>query len=233
MQYGIVVIRNLLDFVLQNWVDLLPGKWRLIYSTGRQIGLTLRQPQTRVLIGNVYLTVSNSTEPTTLLFTSDIGFGVVVGPDWPHNKKGISGNMQVTSLFSLTAGNQLYQKEENSMGVLSSHRTDRGSLLRKLSSGKWGKAIPYKELPSSLPVAKLVCEDNVEVMLSLNEPLSRDMEEARNVVGEVRVQVPPEMFDLSKLVCGTYVDSRLLVLRAVNGSALLFTRSSGEDDTSA
>ncbi|TKY74104.1 plastid-lipid-associated protein 14 [Spatholobus suberectus] len=61
--------------------------------------------------------------------------------------------------------------------------------------------------------------------MNLDDPLNRNIDTARNVLQELRTQIPPEMFDLSKLVCGTYVDSRLLVLRGVNGSALLFTRS--------
>ena len=43
---------------------------------------------------------------------------------------------------------------------------------------------------------------------------------------EVRIQTPPESFDISEVVCGTYIDARLLVLRGVSGAALLFVRSS-------
>ena len=81
--------------------------------------------------------------------------------------------------------------------------------------------VPFKEFPSSLPVAKLVSGE-IEVTMNMADR----MESPGNVIGEVRKQIPQEMFDLSKLVCGTYIDSRLLVLRCVNGSALLFTRSS-------
>lgn len=100
----------------------------------------------------------------------------------------------------------------------------RDLFAQKLSARKQKKAIPFKEMPTSLPVAKLLSGD-IEVGVNLDDPLNRNLEDARNVVQEVRIQIPPEMFDLSKLVCGTYVDSRLLVLRGVNGSALLFTRS--------
>lgn len=84
--------------------------------------------------------------------------------------------------------------------------------------------MPIKEFPSSLPVAKLVSSD-VDITLRLDKPLASDVKTAQNVVREVRMQVPPEVFDLSKIVCGTYVDSRLLVLRCVNGSAVVFTRA--------
>ncbi|KAF2287439.1 hypothetical protein GH714_039903 [Hevea brasiliensis] len=176
----------------KNWLELLPGKWRLLYCTGRHIGLTLRQPSARVLIGDVNLTVSRALDlNTSLSFTSDIGFTVIIGHDWPHDKAGIIGKMEVDS---------------------------------KLSGRKWRKAIPFKEFPSSLPVAKLASND-IEVTMNLSDPLDQNVVTARNLIQEVRMQIPPEMFDLSKLVCGTYVDSRLLVLRGVNGSALLFTRS--------
>ncbi|KAL3570585.1 hypothetical protein D5086_027834 [Populus alba] len=139
----------------KNWLELLPGKWRLLYCTGRQIGLTLRQPSARVLIGDVYLTINRASKlNTSISFTSDIGFTVMNGRDWPHDKSA-----------------------------------------------------------------------DIEVTMSLGDNLNQNDVTPSNIVHELRVQVPPEMFDLSRLVCGTYVDSRLLVLRGVNGSALLFTRS--------
>ncbi|KAK2973585.1 hypothetical protein RJ640_023235 [Escallonia rubra] len=210
----------------KNWLSLLPGRWRLLYCTGRHLGLTLRQPPARVLIGDVHLTVSRASKSrTTFSFTSDIGFTVLIGQEWPHDKVGVAGTLQVNSFFRLTSGRRLYLKEDKAMGEsMSSARNAQDSVIEKLSGKKWRKVLPFKELPSSLQVAKLISSD-VEVCISLNEPLSTDVKTAQNVVQEVRTQVPPEMFDLSKIVCGTYVDSRLLVLRGVNGSALLFTRS--------
>lgn len=55
--------------------------------------------------------------------------------------------------------------------------------------------------------------------------MTRDVKTAQNVIREVRMQVPPELFDPSKIVCGTFVDSWLLVVRSVNGSAILLTRA--------
>ncbi|KAK4277544.1 hypothetical protein QN277_015530 [Acacia crassicarpa] len=194
----------------KNWLELLPGKWRLLYCTGRHIGLTLRQPPARVLIRDVHLT------------------------DWPHDKSGKNGSLEVKSLFGLKAGRRLYLKQEEqeksaekfSFGP-SSSETD---LAQKLSGKKWRKVIPFKEFPSSLPAAKLVAGD-IDVSMTLDDPLNQDVGTARNVLQEVRMQIPPEMFDLSKLVCGTYVDSRLLVLRGVNGSALVFTRTFVNDSS--
>ncbi|KAJ7965360.1 OBP3-responsive protein 1 [Quillaja saponaria] len=210
----------------KNWLELLPGRWRLLYCTGMHIGLTLRQPAVRVLIGDVHLTVTRvSKMNTNFSFISDIGFSVMIGQDWPHDKAGKSGSLQAKSVFALTAGRRLYLKEEKSTGKFSKGTSSTEvSLAQKLSGKKWRKVIPFKEFPSSLPAAKLVSGD-IDVTMSLDDPLNQNVDTARNVIHEVRTQIPPEMFDLSKLVCGTYVDSRLLILRGVNGSALLFTRS--------
>lgn len=143
------------------------------------------------------------------------------GQDWSHDKSGTSGKLHSTSLSKLRAGKRLYIKEETSTRMSTSTPDVSDSIL---SSKKWRKIIPIKEFPSSLPVAKLACAD-VDITMRLDEPLASDVTIAQNVIREVRMQVPPELFDLSKMVCGTYVDTRLLVLRSVNGSALLFVRA--------
>jgi len=99
---------------------LLPGKQRLLYCTGRQIGLTLHQPSARDLIGDVYLTINRASKLNTgISFTSDIGFMVMNGGDWPHDKSGITGKLEVNSLFRLTSGRRLYLKEEKTSEKLS------------------------------------------------------------------------------------------------------------------
>ncbi|KAK6936692.1 Plastid lipid-associated protein/fibrillin conserved domain [Dillenia turbinata] len=208
----------------RNWLELLPGKWRLLYSTGRHIGLTLRQPSARVLIGDVSLTVSPGSKRNTFTFNSDIGFTVLLGQNWPHDKSGVNGKLHIYSSFRLTSGKRLYLKEDKSTRLPSATPSTADSVLQTLSGRRLGKAIPFKELPSSLPVAKFL-SSNIEVTLNLDDPSTGNVDLAGKVVQEIRTQVPPEMFDVSKLVCGTYVDSRLLVLRGVNGSALLFIRS--------
>lgn len=188
--------------------------------------MTLRQPPARVLIGDACLTISKGPKSNSpLSFVSDIDFSIIIGQEWPHDKAGVTGRLQVTSFFRLTAGKRLYLKQEKSSNKFSLATPNaEGFVFEKLSGKRWRKALPFKESPSSLPVAKLVSND-IEVSVSLSEPLSENVKIAQNVVQEVRTQVPPEMFDLSKLVCGTYLDSRLLILRGVNGSALFFTRS--------
>ncbi|KAH6784056.1 OBP3-responsive protein 1 [Perilla frutescens var. hirtella] len=209
----------------RNWLDLLPGKWRLLYSTGRHVGLTLRQPSTRLLIGDVHLKVTKLAKPhATFSLESDICFTVMPGKDWPHDKTGTGGRLRVTSLSKLRAGRRLYIKEETATKIRPTTPDISDAILEKLSSKKWRKIMPIKEFPSSLPVAKLVSSD-VDITMRLDEPLTGDVKTAQSVIHEVRMQIPPELFDLSKIVCGTYVDSRLLVLRSVNGSAMMFTRA--------
>ncbi|KAL3521636.1 hypothetical protein ACH5RR_019785 [Cinchona calisaya] len=210
----------------RHWLELIPGKWRLLYSTGRHIGLTLRQPPCRVLIGDVCLTVSKASKPhANFSFVCDVEFTVIVGHNWPHNKVGVSGKLQVETLFKLRSGRRLYLKEEDSPKRFPSLTVSaEDSALKILSSKKWKNIIPIKQFPSSLPVVKLVSSD-IEATMKLDEPLASNVEHAQKVIHEVRTQIPPEVFDPSKIICGTYVDSRLLILRSVNGSALFFTRS--------
>lgn len=205
-------------------MDLLPGKWRFLYSTGPHIGLTLRQSPTRLLIGDVHLKVSKLGKPhATFSLESDISFTVMPVENWPHEKSGTGGRLQISSLSKLRAGKRLYIKEEKATKIGPTTPDLSETILEKLPSKKWRKIIPMKEFPSSLPVAKLVSSD-VDIAMRLDKPTT-DVETAQNVIREVRMQVPPELFDPSKIVCGTYVDSRLLVVRSVNGSALLFTRA--------
>ncbi|KAF7023039.1 hypothetical protein CFC21_035640 [Triticum aestivum] len=208
----------------ENWLRLLPGRWCLLYCTGRHIGLTLRQPTPRVLINDAFLTFAEAPESVDpiLSLTSDIGFKIMPESDWPHDKSGTEGNLSVTTSARITPG-RIYTNAED--GKESSSRITSSRYL----GGKWGKAAKMKELPASLPTASVnVDEDDVDVSMSCGSTLN--VKSARNVLQEVRTQTPPEMFDLSKIVCGTYIDSRLMVLRGVNGSALLFVRSNRTSD---
>lgn len=208
----------------QNWLRLLPGRWCLLYCTGRHIGLTLRQPTPRVLISDAFLTFAQAPESVdpVLSLTSDIGFKIMPESDWPHDKSGTEGNLSVTTSARITPG-RIYTNAED--GKESSSRITSSRYL----GGKWGKAAKMKELPASLPTASInVDEDDVDVSMSCGSTLN--VKSARNVLQEVRTQTPPEMFDLSKIVCGTYIDSRLMVLRGVNRSALLFIRSNRASD---
>ncbi|XP_027903929.1 probable plastid-lipid-associated protein 14, chloroplastic isoform X2 [Vigna unguiculata] len=210
----------------KNWLDLLPGKWRLLYCTGKHIGLTLRQPPLRVLVGDVHLTVTRESKlKANLSFDSDIGFSVMIGQDWPLDKAGKSGRLRVNSSFTLRAGRRLYlNHDKTTEKFFFGPSSNVEALAQKFKGKKWSKIIPFKEFPSSLPAAKLASGD-IDVTMNLDDPLDQNIDTAKSVLQELRTQIPPEVFDLSKLVCGTYVDSRLLVLRGVNGSALLFTRS--------
>ncbi|KAL5989343.1 putative plastid-lipid-associated protein 14, chloroplastic [Asimina triloba] len=216
----------------EDWLGLLQGRWRLLYGTGRHIGLTLRQASPRVLIGNASLTFTQSLDSdNTLHVASDLGFAVMPSSVWPHNKIGIGGTLHVSASVILTPGSRQYYDEERDGATHAPGHLPNAqeSINRRLSGRRWRRASPIKEVPSSLPVVKLAsCE--IEVAMSIDSPSMQDVVgSASNILREVRMQVPTEMFDVSKFVCGTYVDARMLILRGVNGSALLFTRSCLDD----
>ncbi|OAY82757.1 putative plastid-lipid-associated protein 14, chloroplastic [Ananas comosus] len=204
----------------KSWLYLLPGRWRLLYSTGRHIGLTLREPSPRVLISNAYLhfVLSPHSDHPVFSLSSDISFKVMPSPNWPHDKSGAPGSLHVKSSVSITPGRLYFTEEEGESKELSFQNHS----IRKLPRSKW-KATKLKELPSSLPAVKLIA-DGIDISLSY-ESSSLSVDAAKNVLQEVRTQIPPEMFDVSRLVCGSYVDARMMVLRGANGSALLFIRS--------
>uniref|UniRef100_A0A0D9V3P0 Protein kinase domain-containing protein n=1 Tax=Leersia perrieri TaxID=77586 RepID=A0A0D9V3P0_9ORYZ len=209
----------------ENWLDILPGRWRLLYCTGRHIGLTLRQPSPRILITDVFLTFEQNTESIDPVFslTSDIGFKIMVESDWPHDKSGSEGTLSVTSSARIATGRiYIHEQDGNDSRVTSSRSS------RRYLRGKWRKVSKMKELPASLPTVN-ISMDELDVSMSCNSTLN--VKSAQKVLQEIRTQTPPEMFDLSKIVCGTYVDARLMILRGVNGSALLFTRSNCTADS--
>ncbi|ONM39683.1 putative plastid-lipid-associated protein 14 chloroplastic [Zea mays] len=192
----------------QNWLHLLPGRWRLLYCTGRHIGLTLRQPSPRVLISAVYLTVSSESVDQVFSLTSDVGFRIMPEPNWPHDKSGSEGVLSVTASARIAAG-RIYINEHDSKEDMVT------SSMRYLHGNKWRKFSQIKELPSSLPAVNIAM-DEIHVSISCTSTMT--VNSAQKALKEIRTQTPPEMFDLSKIVCGTYIDARLMILRGVNGS---------------
>ncbi|XP_062216885.1 probable plastid-lipid-associated protein 14, chloroplastic [Phragmites australis] len=209
----------------ENWLHHLPGRWRLLYCTGRHIGLTLRQPSPRILISDVFLTFAQTSESMEPVFslTSDIGFRIMPESNWPHDKSGTEGTLSVTTSAGIASGRIYINEEDSTESRITSSRSS-----RKYLRDRWGKFSKMKELPSSLPTVSIAM-DEVDVSMSCSSTLNVDS--AQKVLQEVRTQTPPEMFDLSKIVCGTYIDARLMILRGVNGSALLFIRSNPTADS--
>jgi len=201
----------------ENWLQLLHGRWRLLYCTGRHIGLTLRQPSPRILIIDVFLTVSSDSADPVFSLTSDIGFRIMPESNWPHDKSGTEGVLSVTTSARIAAGRIYINEQDSKESRAASSRSS-----RRYNRGKWRTTSKMKELPASLPSVNIAM-DEVDVSMSCNSTLN--VNSAQKVLQEIRTQTPPEMFDLSKIVCGTYIDARLMVLRGVNGSALLFVRS--------
>ena len=197
---------------LQDWEELLPGRWRLLYSTGRHIGLTLRQTPSRVLIGDAFLTFEPSTgSGAKFSATSDVAFKTMPAGTWPHDKSGVNGQLRAAAnSVKLTQGRRVFLQEPES-----------SDNLRELPESKWKK---IENNPISLPAAQIAAGDvELELRFSSSPPSSVDF--AKSTLREVRIQIPPEMFDPSRIVCGSYLDERLLLLRGVDGAALIFSRS--------
>ncbi|KAK3161452.1 hypothetical protein QOZ80_1BG0077260 [Eleusine coracana subsp. coracana] len=210
----------------ENWLQVLPGRWRLLYCTGRHIGLTLRQPTPRILISDVFLTVAQMPESINPVFSlrSDIGFRIMPESDWPHDKSGTAGTLSVATSARMAAGRIYINEQDSEESRIISSRSSR----RYLRGNKWRKVSKVKDLPASLPTVR-IATDEIDVSMSCNSILN--VSSAQNVLQEIRTQTPPEMFDLSKIVCGTYIDARLMILRGVNGSALVFARSTPTTDS--
>uniref|UniRef100_M8C3L6 Uncharacterized protein n=1 Tax=Aegilops tauschii TaxID=37682 RepID=M8C3L6_AEGTA len=169
----------------ENWLRLLPGRWCLLYCTGRHIGLTLRQPTPRVLISDAFLTFAEAPESVDpiLSLTSDIGFKIMPESDWPHDKSGTEGNLSVTTSARITPG-RIYTNAED--GKESSSRITSSRYL----GGKWGKAAKMKQLPASLPTASVnVDENDVDVSMSCGSTLK--VKSARKVLQEWNSPVGP------------------------------------------
>ncbi|KAJ1284584.1 hypothetical protein BS78_03G215900 [Paspalum vaginatum] len=207
----------------ENWLHFLPGRWRLLYCTGRHIGLTLRQPSPRILISDVFLTVSLESGDPVFSLTSDIGFRIMPESNWPHDKSGNEGVVSVTTSARIASGRIYINEHDGKESIVTSPRSSRRNL-----HGKWGKVSKMKELPASLPTVSIATDD---VNISMNCNSALNVNSAQKVLQEIRTQIPPEMFDLSKIVCGTYIDARLMIFRGVNGSALLFIRSNPTTDS--
>jgi hypothetical protein len=163
----------------------------------------------------VYLTVSSESVDQVFSLTSDVGFRIMPEPNWPHDKSGSEGVLSVTASARIAAG-RIYINEHDSKEDMVT------SSMRYLHGNKWRKFSQIKELPSSLPAVNIAM-DEIHVSISCTSTMT--VNSAQKALKEIRTQTPPEMFDLSKIVCGTYIDARLMILRGVNGSALLFTRA--------
>lgn len=170
----------------------------------------------------MFLTVSSESVDQVFSLTSNIGFRIMPESNWPHDKSGTEGVLSVTTSARIAAGRMYINEQDSKESRVTSSRSPRRYLR-----GKWREVSKMKQLPASLPSVNIAM-DEVDASMSCNSAL--DVNSAQKVLQEIRTQTPPEMFDLSKIVCGTYIDSRLMVLRGVNGSALLFVRSNPTTD---
>ncbi|KAL3693186.1 hypothetical protein R1sor_006837 [Riccia sorocarpa] len=200
----------------KDWMSLSSGRWRLLYHTGRHIGLTRREGTPSVLLGNVALNMEGVSE-TSLAFHADIEFSVMGPGNWPQDKQGIMGSLNVhSSNVSVLGGERLYPEEENGQQEV---KTNISTPTKRVS-----RMLPDEDVPATMPVVRFDHTGEIDISLNLDVEV-KDETLPQRVIREVRIALPPEMFDISRIVCGTYVDSRLMILRTVKGTACLFVRS--------
>lgn len=153
--------------------------------------------------------------------------------DWMLDKRGTQGKFEVTS------SNVCLQKGERSYTtdlsiVEDSSESSAARLMEAFYNQIKSKGFDYPRegkffqsisaaAPSTLPVVRLSIED-IDMTMELDYA-GPDSSYPMRSLDELRVQIPPESFDIAKIVCGTYIDARLLVLRGVSGAALFFIRS--------
>ncbi|CAM6117860.1 unnamed protein product [Calypogeia fissa] len=220
----------------EEWAELACGRWRLLYHTGPQTGLTMRKASPAVMMKGVTLDIKKSSD-SDLSINSEIKFTAMSPDQWPHDKTGVKAVLKVSSpSVSLGDGERLYltevPAEENhgstgqtpavELGEQAQDTAEKGNSRRHQRRSL--HLLPDEPGPASLPIIRMFSDAELEFEMELgsNGP---DSSYPHRVLNEVRRQIPREMFDLSRLVCGTYIDSRLMVLRSVSGSACLFTRS--------
>ena len=164
--------------------------------------------------------------------TSSTTFSAMVDKaDWVADKKGMQGKFEASaSNVNVQKGERVYtteiQTEAHDLsdslleGIYRRLRRERGfDHIKEGNSNTSSLASP-----NTLPVVRLDVQD-VNMAMELDY-VSKDTSYPMRCLQEVRIQTPPESFDISEVVCGTYIDARLLVLRGVSGAALLFVRSS-------
>jgi hypothetical protein len=166
---------------------------------------------------------------------SETRFTAMSADQWPHDKTGVKAILKVISpAVSLTDGHRLYisepQAEENQSSTSRIPREvtdkvqdiERGKSSR--NAGRSRQILPDEPGPASMPIVRLLSKDELDFQLELDQS-GVGVGFPQRALNELRHQIPKEMFDVSELVCATYIDSRLMVLRGVSGSACLFTRS--------
>eukprot|EP00850_Spirogloea_muscicola_P015275 SM000116S24196 [mRNA] locus=s116:29813:34415:+ [translate_table: standard] len=203
---------ELMDTITQpaDWGKMVPGRWRYLYQTGRQIGLTSRQASPAVRIQDLYATFNRLGDGLDAQVGLSLEVTFIVMPehgDWPLDKSGCKGSLTICcKQVSARPGDLLTQKGmESAPGVDHwAHGAEepdwhRHGLLRlQVQDVGMNMRLDYRGSDATLP---------------------------QRVVREVRLQIPRELFDVSGLVCCTHLSGRLMVLRSASGAALLLTRS--------
>ncbi len=200
------------------------------------------QANPAVLVDNLIQDFQLSADGTSsLTMRTSVAFTVMAeDSNWSAEKAGPKGKFNVCAhTVALSEDTRLYQTDgEGSDKAASypkqrsinhtqnhpvSHPTSQEIGRRADGSLRFRKQVIPDETPASMPVIRLDVHEDLEMSMELDMKGISAL--PKKVLQEVQLQIPREMFDLTNLVCATYIDSRLLILRGVSGAALLFIRS--------
>ncbi|GBG85163.1 hypothetical protein CBR_g39728 [Chara braunii] len=67
-------------------------------------------------------------------------------------------------------------------------------------------------------------EESISVELDYR---GKDVDFMMRILNEVQRQLPMDLFHVSRLACVTYIDNRMLIVRGISGTAMLFLKSTG------
>jgi hypothetical protein len=200
------------------------------------------QANPAVLVDNLIQDCQLSADGTSsLTMRTSVGFTVMAeDSNWSAEKTGPKGKFNVCAhTVALSEDTRLYQTDGEGSDKAAlypkqrsinhtqnhpiSHPTSQEIGRRADGSLRFRKQVIPDETPASMPVIRLDVHEDLEMSMELDMKGISAL--PKKVLQEVQLQIPREMFDLTSLVCATYIDSRLLILRGVSGAALLFIRS--------
>ncbi|GAQ92235.1 Protein kinase [Klebsormidium nitens] len=248
----------------QAWSRYARGEWRLLYHTGRQVGMTLRQSAAPVRIDHALLSISLETPPPATPVPADSASGIqstrTKSMDTSPKVPAASSQGSQVAPIHTTSESQSVPTEtahETHASPSDGEHSDSAQAAPWFARAAFQASVDFVAVDALWPADKsgvagrllpsssdVICDEGleggqqssghvpglqlrvggVEMEMELDYT-GRDSKYPQQVLGEVRRQIPPELFDLALLHRVTYIDGRLLVLRGAHGTALLFTRT--------
>ncbi|KAK9121922.1 hypothetical protein Syun_019539 [Stephania yunnanensis] len=209
----------------KNWLKFLPGRWRLVYCTGRHVGLTLRQPPTRVLIGDrcLILTVYFCTLLKIESMNFDILYIVYIREDYNIEKK---NNLQLikksSSIKDIRANLRYFFKAKNIILILNYIYIDKFSIILNINSSpifRHGKC--HKNILHSLSI--IIYRKSILNIYWIDVRTRYLLKKYINQ--STSTQIMQLMVNIPNTKCFTRYDHCRVVLSGVTWGALMRTKS--------